>query len=99
MPFKSGAQRRLFFAAARGEANEPGAPSPTVAREFIRDAGDEPPETPGLKYRREQFRFLKQAADDGSVQGKMRVDSARRAVQRQEAVSRTRMVLNRIRGK
>lgn len=54
---------------------------------------------PGLKYRREQFQFLREAADDGSTQGKLRLDSAKRALARQEAVSRTRTLLNRVRGK
>lgn len=37
MPFKSEAQRRLFYAAASGKARN--GPSPEVAKKFIADAG------------------------------------------------------------
>lgn len=37
MPFKSEAQRRLFYAAASGHAR--GGPSPEVAKKFIADSG------------------------------------------------------------
>lgn len=36
-PFKSEAQRRLFFSAAAGKAKK--GPSPEVAKKFIADAG------------------------------------------------------------
>jgi hypothetical protein len=37
MPFKSDAQRRLFYVAAKGKARK--GPSPSVAKKFIADAG------------------------------------------------------------
>lgn len=37
MPFKSEAQRRLFYAAAKGKAKK--GPSASVAKKFIADAG------------------------------------------------------------
>jgi hypothetical protein len=38
MPFKSEAQRRLFYAAASGHARS--GPSQSVAKKFIADSGD-----------------------------------------------------------
>lgn len=39
MPFRSEAQRRLFYAAASGKAKK--GPSQSVAKKFIADSGDQ----------------------------------------------------------
>lgn len=55
-------------------------------------------DTPGLRKRREEYETLRDAAEDGSSQARMRLDSARKALERQENVSKTRKLLNRVRG-
>jgi hypothetical protein len=50
-----------------------------------------PQESPGLRRRREEYEFLRQAAEDGSVQARMRLGDAQRALRRQEEYHRRRL--------